>query len=168
MILVAIRRFLNLTTLKNLAKKRQKPGDVIVGAGAVLGLWTLLYTPLGFAVNVQHLCEVLIGIIAPAFLIIRCAQKPSNDTSSSVLPSVARFALSGVAIGVVGILIAVWWLEGSPTVLAGMVGIVIGALASLPGAVVVLFAADLVRYYLHCNVAQLRKFRPFFGHRYTS
>jgi hypothetical protein len=142
-----MRRFLNLTTLKHLARKRQKPGDVIVGAGAVLGLWTLLYTLFGFAVNVQHICEVLIGTIAPAFLIIRYAKKPSNDTGSSVLPLVARFALSGVAIGVVGILIAVWWLQGSPTVIAGMVGIVIGALASLPGAVAVLFAANLVRYY---------------------
>ena len=72
-----------------------------------------------------------------------------------MLPSVARFALSGEAIGVVGILVAVWWLEGSPTVLAGRVGIVIGALASLPGAVVVLFAADLVRYYRIC-IATLR------------
>ena len=165
-----MRRFLNLTTLKNLAKKRQKPGDVIVGAGAVLGLWTLLYTLLGFAVNLQHLCEVLIGIIAPAFLIIRYAQKPSNDTSSSVLPSVARFALSGVAIGVVGILNRGMVVGGFTDRSCGHGrhrNWRVGQLARRGGGVVCSRSRSLLSD-LHCNVAQLRKFRPFFGHRYTS
>ena len=121
-----------------------------------------------------------------------------------MLPSVARFALSGEAIGVVGILIAVWWLQGSPTVFAAYVpALKLTAMqlvtvapgpapasatrpqSHLPSCFYHLFrnrefspveaAARLTEeqkwvltFILHCNVAQLRKFRPFFGHRYAS
>jgi hypothetical protein len=64
-----MRYFLNWQTLKALAKKRHRPGDVLLGAGAVLLLWAGLYFLLGFTFKLQHVCEALIGVAAPAWIL---------------------------------------------------------------------------------------------------
>jgi hypothetical protein len=143
--------FLNVDTLKGLAKKRHRPSDVMVGAGAVLVLWAFLYYVLGFEFNYQHVFEVLIGVLAPAWIVIRFSQRPDHGAARSVLPSAVRFAITGVAVAVIGIIAVLLGFEGSPRLLGPFAGILIGAIASLPGVVAVLFASDLVCYFRETN-----------------
>lgn len=142
-----MKRFLNLNTLKGLATKRHRPFDVMIGAGAVLLLWAFVYYRLGFAFNYQHVFEVLIGVLAPAWLVIRFSRQPEHGATRSVLPSAVRFAITGVAVAVLGIVAVLLGFEGTPRLLGPLAGILIGAIASLPGVVAILFASDLVCHY---------------------
>jgi predicted anti-sigma-YlaC factor YlaD len=73
--------------------------------------------------------------------------RAGQGAALSVILAVARFALVGVAVAVIGILVTISWFDGSPRLLDVMVGSLIGAVASIPGAVAVMFAADLVCYF---------------------
>jgi hypothetical protein len=74
-----------LDTLKGLAEKRHRPRDVLLGTGAVLLLWALAYFVVGFTFNVQHVCEVIIGVVTPTWILIRASQYPVQDTPASVI-----------------------------------------------------------------------------------
>lgn len=100
-----------------------------------------------FTFNFKHVCEVLIGVAAPAWILIRSYCKTERGAAPSVIPAIACFALVGAAVAVVGILVTISWFDGSPRLLGAMVGILIGAVASIPGAVAVMFAADLACYF---------------------